>query len=104
MGIFLTFLFLDILFHYGFYRILGISPVLYHRTLLIHPTYDSLHLPAPLLVRPSLPLGTGKPVLCVCEPVSVLLIGPFVPYFRFHIEAIVHGICLSLSDLLLLVL
>ena len=32
----------------------------------------------------------------------VWLIGLFVPYFRFHIEVILHGICLSLSDWLLL--
>ena len=50
-----------------------------------------------------LPLGNHKSVLHVCESISVLLIDLFVPYIRFHVQVILYGICLSLSDLLHLV-
>ena len=60
--------------------------MLYGRTLLfIHSKCDGLHMqPQTLSASLSLPLplGNHKPVLF--ESVSILQIGSFVPYFRFH--------------------
>ena len=61
-------------------------------------TPESQSIPSP----PS-PLGNHKSVLLVYESVSVLQIGSFVPYFRFNIQVISYGICLSLSAIFHLV-
>ena len=81
--------------------------VLYSRvSLLIHSKCSSLH----LLITKSqfVSLPTPDPVattglFSVCQFLSVLQIGSFVPYFRFHIQVTSFGICLSLSDSLHLV-
>ena len=81
------FIFFSIVIYHG---ILIQFFVLYNRALLfIHPIYNSLYLltsishsnPPP---TPS-PLGNHKSVPYDCESVSILQIGSFVSYFRFHI-------------------
>ena len=47
----------------------------------------------------SLRLGNHKSVVQVCESVAVLQISSLVSYFRIHIQVVLGGICLSLSDL-----
>ena len=47
----------------------------------------------------SLPLGNHKSVVQVCESVAVLQLSSFVSYFRIHIQVVLGGIRLSLSDL-----
>ena len=82
-------------------------PVLYSRTLLFaHPLYNSLHMLIPISYSfplPTLPPWHPQVLFSVCESFSVLWIGSFVSYFRFHKDMISCGICLSLSDLLHLV-
>ena len=48
-----------------------------------------------------LPLGNQKSVLCVCDSVSALQTGSFVPCFRFHVSDVIW--CLSFCDFLHLV-
>ena len=81
------FIFFSIVIYHG---ILIQFFVLYNRALLfIHPIYNSLYLltsishsnPPP----PPSPLGNHKSVPYDCESVSILQIGSFVSYFRFHI-------------------
>ena len=61
----------------------------------------------PQTPRPShslpLPLGNHKSALHAFVSVSVVQTGSFVPCFRFHVEVISYGICLSLSGLLYIV-
>ena len=73
---------------------LNMVPVLYSRTLFfIHSKCKSLHSKCKGLLIPNSqgipphppPLGNHKYILYVCESVSILYIGSFVPYFRFHI-------------------
>lgn len=53
---------------------------------LIYHEFASANPEFPILPSPTiLPLGNHKSVLPVYESVSVLLIGLFVPYFRFHV-------------------
>ena len=63
-------------------------PVLYSRTLLFaHPLYNSLHLLIPISYSfslPTLPPWHPQVLFSVCESFSVLWIGSFVSYFRFH--------------------
>ena len=58
----------------------------------------------PQTPRPShslpVPVDNHRSVLQVPELVPLLQKGPFVPYIRFRIELIAHGICLSLSGFL----
>ena len=60
------------------------------------PKCKSLHLPTPnsqfIPLPPFSPLGNHKSVLHGCDAVYT---GSFVPYFRFHIQMISCGICLS---------
>ena len=83
-------------------RWLYIVPVLCSKTsLLTLSKCNSLYLPTPN--SQSIPLPPSSPGCCksslhVCESVSILYIGSSVPYFRFHIQVIACGICLSFSD------
>ena len=60
-------------------------PVLDSGTLFIHSKCNGLHLPSPdsQCIPPRPCLGNHKFEICVCEPVSFLLLVSFVPYFRF---------------------
>ena len=65
-------------------------PVLYSRTLFIHPVYNRLHLLLPisqsfLSLEPR--LGSHKSILYVCESVSILLIHLFVFLFLTFLGA-----------------
>ena len=62
----------------------------YSRILLfIHSRCNSLHLlttkSQSIPLPHPLPLGNHKSDVYVCESVTLLQIGSFVPYFRFHI-------------------
>ena len=59
----------------------------------IHPTTTTT--PPPLF-----PLGVHTFFLCFCFSISVLQTGSSVPFSGFHIYALIHDICFSLSDLL----
>ena len=60
-----------------------------------------LNATSPYCLSPPLPLTTDKHqfVLFFCEPVSFCYILQFAPFFRFHIQVIPCGRCLSLFDL-----
>ena len=90
------------------HRTLNIVSCAIQYDLVVHPSYIpwfvfANHTLPVLLPFPCLPLGNYKSVLYICEPVSVFQISSFVSYFRFYIEGISYGVCLSLSDLLHLV-
>ena len=46
------------------------------------------------------PLRVHTFVLYICVSISSLQTGSSVPFFRFHIYALIYDICFSLSDLL----
>ena len=79
-------------------------PVLCSRNLLsTHCKCNSLHLLTsnfPSIPSPAPSSLATTSLFSMSESLSVLHIGSFVPYFRFHVEVVSHGICLSLSDVL----
>ena len=91
-------------FHYGlsqdlYHRL----PELHRRTFLFIPSmYNRMHLLIPNTW--SIPassyslLGICKSALYVCASLSVLKVSSFVSCFRFHIQAVSCGVCLSLTD------
>ena len=85
-------LFFYILFHYGLSQDIKYSSLCYT----LGPCCSSiryvivciyqLQTPRIFLSLPYPLLGNHRSVLYVCESVSILQIGSFVPYFRFHIQ------------------
>ena len=72
-----------------YYRTLNIVPCAIQQDLVVYPFYiyqfASANSKFPIHPSPTISLGNCKSVLNVCEPVSVLQISSFVPYFRFHV-------------------
>ena len=70
-----------------------------HQCIHVSPNLPIHHTPTPTPL-PLSPLGVHTFVLYICVSISALQTGSSVPFSRFHIYALIYGICLSLSDLL----
>ena len=57
-------------------------------------------IPSSQFFPPPSPLSVHTFVLCVSVSASALQIGSSIPFFWFHIQALIYDVCFSLSDLL----
>ena len=65
----------------------------------IHSIYTSLHLLIPKSQSILLPTLPWQTILYAPDSVSASQIGPFVSWFRWHVQVILCGICPSVSSL-----
>ena len=84
---------------YLFIYFLISHPFYTHQCIHVNPNLPIHHTTTSTLPPPS-PLGVHTFVLYICVSISALQTSSSVPFSRFHIYALIHDICFSLSDLL----